>query len=55
MVMFSDCQLKRYSSPNEIISEFYPIRLGLYTERRKHLLKQLRDELKILEQKHRFV
>ena len=55
MVMFSECQLKRYSSPSEIINEFYPIRLGLYAERRKHLLKQLRDELNILQQKHRFV
>lgn len=55
MVMFNDCQLKRYSTPNDIIDDFYPIRKRLYSDRRDYLIKEVKAELSILTQKHRFI
>ena len=55
MVMFNDCQLKRYNTPNDIIDDFYPIRKRLYSDRRDYLIKEVKAELSILTQKHRFI
>lgn len=55
MVMFNNCQLKRYNTPNDIIDDFFPIRKQLYTDRREYLIKEVKAELKILTQKHRFI
>lgn len=55
MVMFNDCQLKRYNSPNDIIDDFFPVRRRLYSERREYLIKEVRAELSILTQKFRFI
>lgn len=55
MVMFNDCQLKRYNTPNDIIDDFYPFRKRLYSDRRDYLIKEVKAELSILTQKHRFI
>lgn len=55
MVMFNDCQLKRYNTPNDIIDDFFPIRKRLYSDRREYLIKEVKAELSILIQKHRFI
>ena len=41
----SKCVVHKYDSPNEILREFASVRLDLYSKRREHLLKALRDKL----------
>ena len=37
MMLFNqDSQIKKYSSPSEIINEFFPIRLATYDKRKQH-------------------
>ena len=47
--------LKRYDSPEEIIDEFYTIRLIYYTKRKESLLKKYTHKKDILENKIRFL
>jgi DNA topoisomerase II len=47
----TDFTIKKYSSIRKIIDEFYTIRLEKYKERKKFLLKQLKEELSINESK----
>ncbi|EJW02059.1 hypothetical protein EDEG_03483 [Edhazardia aedis USNM 41457] len=47
--------IKKYSSPSEIINEFYHIRLQFYSKRKEYLLKCLYEDLKKLENKVRFI
>lgn len=40
MVLFdANGNVKRYNNPEEILAEFFPLRLRMYQRRRKHLLK----------------
>ena len=48
-------EIHKYSNTTEIIEEFYDIRLEYYTKRRNHLIKQLEDELLILNIKVQFI
>jgi len=49
MVLFNQNHtIKRYNSPNEIIEEFYPIRLKIYNDRKEHMLKIIRADLNII-------
>jgi len=47
--------IKKYKSPEEIIDEFYVVRLQQYIYRRKYILTILRREMKILETKAKFI
>jgi len=47
--------LQKYSSPEEIIADFYKIRLEKYVERRAKYLKYLHNELEILKNKVRYI
>lgn len=47
--------LTKYSSVDEILDEFFTIRLSGYIKRREYLLKKLKRELTILENKKRFI
>ena len=47
--------IRKYDSPEEILQSYYVIRLQMYEERRQHMLKVLRHDLSILENKLRFV
>lgn len=47
--------IKKYDSAEDILRSYYVVRLGLYEERRQHLLKVLRHELLVLQNKARFV
>ena len=48
-------EIHKYTNTTEIIEEFYDIRLEYYTKRRDHLIKQLEDELLILNIKVQFI
>ncbi|KAI5127794.1 DNA topoisomerase II [Nematocida parisii] len=47
--------LQKYTSPSEILKEFYPVRRDLYVRRKDFLLKKLNVEMTILENKVRFI
>ncbi len=56
MVLFdSQGVLKKYTSVQEILQEFYTLRLNLYTKRRASLLDRLQEEIKALSNKSRFI
>jgi len=46
MHMFnSECKLRKYLSVEEIIDDFYEVRLGTYSKRKMHLIKALENKL----------
>jgi DNA topoisomerase-2 len=47
--------IQKYASAEEILFEFYDIRLEYYVKRRNHLLEKLNGELDILSEKIRFI
>lgn len=47
--------IKKYESAEDVLRSYYAVRLALYEERRQHLLRVLRHELLILQNKARFV
>lgn len=56
MVLFDEeNKIHKYEDPREIIQAFYPIRLELYRKRKQYLLEKLGGELKVLENKVKFI
>ncbi|KAI5191735.1 DNA topoisomerase II [Nematocida sp. AWRm77] len=56
MVGFSsEGTLKRYSSPTEILEEFFQIRKNMYVKRKDYLLEKLHREKIVLENRVRFI
>lgn len=56
MTMFdSNGRIKKYSSPEQVIDEFYPIRLNYYEKRKESILMKLNNEKILLENKVRFI
>jgi DNA topoisomerase-2 len=55
MILFLNNQLKRFDSPLDIIKAFYPVRLEFYEKRKKYLLNKLAAEIKLLENKRKFL
>jgi DNA topoisomerase-2 len=51
----SQGQIQKYDTPFDIIRDFYRVRLAFYTKRKEYLCKQLEDDMKILENKMRFI
>lgn len=51
----NDGKIQHYKTPEEIMEEFYTIRLGIYQKRKEYLLKKLLRECIILENKVKFV
>lgn len=47
--------IKKYSGPEEIIKDFYTLRLEYYSKRKEFLINKLYNELLILENKVRFI
>lgn len=47
--------IKKYNSPEDILKDFYPIRLALYKDRKKYMLKSIKDELTLLENKKDYI
>ncbi|KAI9313726.1 DNA topoisomerase [Dichotomocladium elegans] len=50
-----DGRLKRYETPEEVLREFYPLRLEYYQKRKDYLLEVLADEFERLDNKARFM
>ena len=56
MHLFStDCTIKKYDSPQEIMIEYYKCRLELYEKRKQYQLEQMKNELDIISNKVRFI
>ena len=46
MHMFNrDCKLRKYNNVEEIINEFYDVRLEMYSKRKKYLIEDLKKKL----------
>ena len=48
-------KLRKYTSPNDIIHDYFDTRMRLYVERKDYMIKQLERELLILSNKHRYI
>ena len=56
MVLFdSEGRLKKYSTANEIMEDFYTLRLSYYQKRKDHLAEKLTEEYTRLDNKVRFI
>ncbi|KZT24682.1 type II DNA topoisomerase [Neolentinus lepideus HHB14362 ss-1] len=56
MICFDfESKIKKYNSPEEIIEEFYPIRLAHYQKRKDYLANELQNQLDKLSNQARFV
>ncbi|KIP02564.1 hypothetical protein PHLGIDRAFT_37839 [Phlebiopsis gigantea 11061_1 CR5-6] len=50
-----DGKIKKYNTPEEIIEDFYPVRLGWYQKRKDHMASVLQSELEKLNNQARFI
>lgn len=50
-----ECKMKKYENVDEIMDEFYDVRLELYVVRKRHKLKQLENEMNILKYRKLFI
>ncbi|XP_061355675.1 DNA topoisomerase 2-like [Gastrolobium bilobum] len=48
-------KIKKYENPEQILEEFFPLRLDYYERRKKHLLDNLERLLLVLDNKVRFI
>ncbi|KAG8998298.1 DNA topoisomerase 2 [Tulasnella sp. 427] len=55
MAFDSNLKLRKYSSPEEILEDFFPLRLQFYQKRKEYLCNQLRDQWDKLTNQARFV
>lgn len=56
MVCFdTEGAIKKYNTPEEILADFYPIRLGYYVKRKEYQVSFLREEVEKLESKANFI
>ncbi|KAJ7356666.1 DNA topoisomerase II [Mycena albidolilacea] len=56
MICFDfDGKIKKYNSPEEIIEDFYPVRLAYYQKRKDHLAAELQNVFEKLTNQARFV
>jgi DNA topoisomerase-2 len=56
MVCFDgETRIKKYNTPEEILEEFYEIRLKYYIERKKHLSNSLKRDFDKISEKVRFI
>jgi DNA topoisomerase-2 len=47
--------IKKYADPQDILNEFYQVRLSMYTKRKEWLIGKLNNELDILKYKMKFI
>jgi DNA topoisomerase-2 len=48
-------KLKKYSTPEEIVDDYYPVRIEYYQKRKAYLLDALRKELLVLSNRARYI
>ena len=51
----SELRLHKYSSPEDILQDYYTVRVELYEKRREHIIKILTHELYVLTNKIQFI
>ena len=51
----SSGRITKYDTINEILNEYYILRLSFYTKRREYMLNKIKGELDIYESKIRFI
>lgn len=56
MVLFdAQGRIRKYEEPEQILQEFFDVRLELYAKRRLNLLQELENDLVLLDNKKRFI
>ena len=56
MHMFTaDEKLKKYHNVNDIIDDYYDVRLEMYVKRKKHIIEYITNDLNILYNKQRYI
>jgi len=50
-----DCKLRKYKSVDDIIEDFYEVRLQMYSKRKKHLIKDLSNKLVKLSNRAKYI
>ena len=50
-----NCRIHKYKTANDIINEFYNVRLNTYVVRKKYMLEQMKIDLDILKEEIRFI
>ena len=48
-------KLKKYNTPEEIVDDYYPVRIEYYQKRKEYLLDALRKELLVLSNRARYI
>ena len=48
-------KLKKYNTPEEIVEDYYPVRIEYYQKRKAHLVDALRKELLVLSNRARYI
>lgn len=48
-------RLRKYNTPEDILKEFYHVRLDFYRKRREYAIEQLKYELELISQRARFI
>lgn len=48
-------RLRKYNAPEDILKEFYHVRLDFYRKRREYAIEQLKYELELISQRARFI
>ncbi|CAJ0745242.1 21096_t:CDS:10, partial [Entrophospora sp. SA101] len=48
-------RLAKYDSPEDILKEFYQVRLNFYVKRRSYLIRKLQQKMNIMDNKIRFI
>jgi DNA topoisomerase-2 len=56
MIVFDqDCKMKKYANPEDLLTDFYPVRLQAYIKRKAMMEAALQKELLVLDNKTRFI
>merc|ERR1711903_44891 len=56
MCLFNNkCTIHKYDNVNEIIKEFYGVRLEMYEKRKQYFLAKMKNDIEILKQKMMFI
>ena len=51
----ADEKLKKYHKVNDIIDDYYDVRLEMYVKRKKHIIEYITNDLNILYNKQRYI
>jgi DNA topoisomerase-2 len=55
MYLYRDQVIHKFQSVNEILEHFYEQRLEMYVKRKEYVLKNLKEQINLLDEKIRFI